>query len=286
MSRSVFCALVALLLLGNARAAEVNVSTSDELQGALDNSLPGDHILLGPYNFSGEFRAARSGTAESPIIVAPLGELGIIMGHGTGVGLVVTGDHWKFLYFGIQHFDVGLVLNGSDCLVDAVAISNVNKGVMLHGQRNTLANLAIKVKQVGVDLEAGHNVLSANAIKSVDMAVFANNSGMKDLQLYNNVFGGKMEVDGELRAGYRESGNVYLKAPELSAPVESTTVSGPVTSTLAKVGHAKSDGGSSSPELATGSQSSSTQVATQSDSVSQNPEVSTSTDESVLMIRK
>ena len=47
----------------------VNVSTSTQLNTALNNALPGDHIVLANVTFSGARTLARAGTATAPIVI-------------------------------------------------------------------------------------------------------------------------------------------------------------------------------------------------------------------------
>ena len=56
----------------------VSISNSSQLFAALDNAMPGDHIILsdGVYNLNGRMRLTRSGTAQNPIVIRAQNVLG------------------------------------------------------------------------------------------------------------------------------------------------------------------------------------------------------------------
>ncbi len=75
MTRNPFVFLTAiaaaLLSLGSAQAADINVTTADELRQAITQAEPGTHILLAPGEYTGGMHLANiRGAPDQPIVIA------------------------------------------------------------------------------------------------------------------------------------------------------------------------------------------------------------------------
>jgi hypothetical protein len=61
----------------------VNVSSSTQLNAALSNAQPGDHIVLANATYTGNRTLSRAGTAQAPIVVKAASKHGAVISGGT-----------------------------------------------------------------------------------------------------------------------------------------------------------------------------------------------------------
>lgn len=219
MKTAVEFSIYLLLLVFMAVSTQTNkkvVNSPAELQTTLDTALPGDVIALGPYIFSGEFVVSRSGTQDAPITLLTHASKAKLVGRGgkMGVGLTITGNFITVRYIALRDFDVGVLIKGKSVKLDALSISDVNNGVVVEGDGAALNSNAVEnAKDVGIQL--GHvrqSILSANSVQGDNLAVEAN-KGASGGALTDNVFFGKVRVDG---TGFTQSGNVIKPANSVS----------------------------------------------------------------------
>lgn len=110
----------------------VQVTNSDELNGALAAAQPGDFIYLADGVYVGSFEAAVSGTAEQPIILYGTRNA-IIEGETveSDYGLYLTADHWILAGFAIRNVSKGVVTdNANHNLLQGLEVYQIgNEGV-------------------------------------------------------------------------------------------------------------------------------------------------------------
>ena len=105
--------------------APISVSTSSELDDALEDAEPGQTIELEDGVYTGTFEAEASGTASEPITLT--GSRRAVLTTGTtssGYGLHVTGSYWNVTGLSVLRASKGIVLDGSNFTV----IDGVNVG--------------------------------------------------------------------------------------------------------------------------------------------------------------
>lgn len=113
----------------------VTVATSPELQSALDDAAPGTSIALSPGTYPGNFTAAVSGTAESPIRLCG-GADSVLDGGRVDDGYVLHLDgisHWEFAGFSIRNGQKGLMADGTtDTVIRGLTVSDIgDEGIHL-----------------------------------------------------------------------------------------------------------------------------------------------------------
>ena len=133
--------LAALLVVGHADAATIDVADAAALSAAIAAAAAGDEIVLatGSYALSGASCSA-SGTAQQPIVVRSAEPLGAVIEFDGLEGFLVTGAHWHF-----EDLDVvGVCANHSDC-EHAFHVVGGADGFALTGSRVRDFNAQLKV---------------------------------------------------------------------------------------------------------------------------------------------
>lgn len=204
--------LTVIILTAACHAKETLVSTSDQLQSALDNASPGEIIQLASGTYNGPFTIERSGSPKCYITLETTAEKVKIEGKGGGgVGLTILGDYWAVRYLHIAGFDTGVLVKGASVVLDALAVLNVNKGVEVEGFNGTVAACAVEAKEIGIRVKTGdYTVLDANSVRGSDTAIKVD-KGTCCGKLTGNVAGGQMKIEGN---GYRSEGNVIIETAE------------------------------------------------------------------------
>ena len=103
-----------------------SVGTAEEIVNALADAQPGDVIVMADCTYSGEFRAAVSGTAEEPIYLC--GGSGAVLDGGSFTGGYVLhldgAQYWRLLGFTVQNGQKGVVADGT--------VGSVIQGLTIH----------------------------------------------------------------------------------------------------------------------------------------------------------
>lgn len=200
--------LTILILTVGCHAKETLVSTSAELQSALDNASPGEIIKLASGTYNGPFATKRSGLPNLHISLETEAEHVKIEGKGRGVGLTLFGDHWAVKYIHIAGFDTGVLVKGTSVVLDALAVTNVNKGVEIEADNSTVLACAVEAKKIGIHVKTGnYAVIDANSVTGSDPAIKVD-KGTCCGTLTANVAGGQMKIGGN---GYQSDANVIIE---------------------------------------------------------------------------
>lgn len=128
---------------------EVEVATSVELEAALADAQPGDHILPADGTYTGNFVAEASGTDGDPIALCGSPDA-VIDGGGwehSGYALHITGDAWT---------------------VHGITVTNAQKGVMLDGANHVVLD-QIEVHTIGHEAVHFRTHSSDNVIQDSDI---------------------------------------------------------------------------------------------------------------------
>ncbi|ANN20322.1 hypothetical protein SD37_35195 [Amycolatopsis orientalis] len=118
-------ALLSTLAAYPAQAATVRVGTSAQLSAALASVTPGTVIeLAADTTFTGNFKAAKSGTSSSRITLK--GPRSAVIKAAAGRTLELTGSFWNLIGFTITGGQKGLMATGvKNTVVDGVKVTGV-----------------------------------------------------------------------------------------------------------------------------------------------------------------
>ena len=129
--------------------ATVTVATAKELVSALADAAPGDVITMAAGTYSGEFRAAVSGTADKPIYLCGSSDAVLDGGSFTG-GYVLHLDgaqYWRLVGFTVQNGQKGVVADGT--------VGSVIQGLTIH----SIGDEALHLRRYSTD-----NTVTGNTI--------------------------------------------------------------------------------------------------------------------------
>ncbi|WP_410578157.1 hypothetical protein [Amycolatopsis sp. lyj-108] len=118
-------ALLSTLAAYPAQAATVRVGTSEQLTAALASVTPGTVIeLAGDTTFTGNFKAAKSGTSSSRITLK--GPRSAVIKASAGRTLELTGSYWNLTGFTLTGGQKGLMATGvKNTVVDGIKVTGV-----------------------------------------------------------------------------------------------------------------------------------------------------------------
>ncbi|MGD8194300.1 right-handed parallel beta-helix repeat-containing protein [Herbiconiux sp. P18] len=146
--------------------ATETVSTSSQLQTALDDATPGAVIMLSPGQYPGNFTATTSGTAEAPIRLCG-GSDSVLDGGRIDDGYVLHLDavsNWEVSGFAIRNGQKGLMADGTtDTLIQGLTVSNIgDEAIHLRGfssdntvSGNTISDTGQRKPQFGEGVYIG-----------------------------------------------------------------------------------------------------------------------------------
>jgi Right handed beta helix region len=119
--------------------AIVTVSTSTQLQSALDAAVSGQVIELQDGTYTGAFRSSRSGTKAAPITLRGSRDAVLTTGALTGpdAALTLSGKAWTLAGFTVSTSPTGVVLSNSDnSVLDDLGVTSIGaRGI--HIRRNS-----------------------------------------------------------------------------------------------------------------------------------------------------
>ncbi|MBE1580042.1 right-handed parallel beta-helix repeat-containing protein [Amycolatopsis roodepoortensis] len=118
-------ALLSTLAAYPAQAATVRVGTSEQLTAALASVTPGTVIeLAADKTFTGNFKAAKSGTSSSRITLK--GPRSAVIKASAGRTLELTGSYWNLTGFTLTGGQKGLMATGvKNTVVDGIKVTGV-----------------------------------------------------------------------------------------------------------------------------------------------------------------
>lgn len=118
-------ALLSTLAAYPAQAATVRVGTSEQLTAALASVTPGTVIeLAADTTFTGNFKAAKSGTSSSRITLK--GPRSAVIKASAGRTLELTGSYWNLTGFTLTGGQKGLMATGvKNTVVDGIKVTGV-----------------------------------------------------------------------------------------------------------------------------------------------------------------
>jgi nitrous oxidase accessory protein NosD len=129
-------------------AATISVSTSSDLEDALDDAGPGDVIVLAPHRYAGEFETRGSGTETEPIWLC--GQGAVLVGEGIDGGEVLSfnrASHWRVQQLTLTEGQTGLEIKASeDIHVARIFVTDIgDEGVVVKygSSRSTLVDVSI-----------------------------------------------------------------------------------------------------------------------------------------------
>jgi putative cofactor-binding repeat protein len=173
----------------------VNVSPGG-LQAALNNALPGDRIVLAPGTYNGGYLAARSGTAQNPIVVT--GPRTAILSGSLDKGLTITGSYWIFNGFRITNVVNGGIAGsgGNYNIYEYLEIDHIQQaGIYIRAGSstatvtgNTIRYCNIHDTGVGPHPEWGEGIYLGNGITNDDRAL--------NTHVHHNTIGPNIGSDG------------------------------------------------------------------------------------------
>ncbi len=126
-----------------------SVGTAKELVNALADAQPGDVIVMANGTYSGEFRAAVSGTSDKPIYLCG-GSGAVLDGGGFTGGYVLHLDgaqYWRLIGFTVQNGQKGVVADGT--------VGSEIQGLTIH----TVGDEALHLRRYSTD-----NTVTGNTI--------------------------------------------------------------------------------------------------------------------------
>jgi len=161
----------------------VAVSTSAELQSALDAATPGQVIELADGTYAGAFRSSRSGTRESPVTLRGSREAVLTVGSltGTTAALTLSGKAWNLVGFSVSESPTGVILSDSDnSVIDDVAVTTMgSRGIQLRRSSAYVTVRNAMVSDTGiVSPGAGEGIYVGSA--QADWAVVMGSAGKPD----------------------------------------------------------------------------------------------------------
>jgi nitrous oxidase accessory protein NosD len=158
--------------------ALVTVSSSAELQAALNKAQPGQTIVVKNGTYTGPFvSGGTAGTKDKPITVKAESRHGAtIAGNGGGIGFTLQKPFWRLEGFRITKFETGVS-------------SKADHQTIAH-------NLIYDLKLTGIRLGASDTGVDHNVIGLIDLAggekgvgIKHNNGGKRNVMEHNVLYG-------------------------------------------------------------------------------------------------
>jgi hypothetical protein len=134
------------------------VSSSSELQSALDSASPGDTIQLAPTVFMGDFVASKDG----PITIT--GDYNSTIVSEGGTAFTIKGNKWTLKSFKITEPEIAVLVEGSENSLEGLVMQKVGRGIVLRGPGNKVKSVVISEAEGGIIVEADKNNLYYNSV--------------------------------------------------------------------------------------------------------------------------
>jgi len=165
------------------------VSSSGELQSALDSASPGDTIQLAPATFVGDFVASKNG----PITIT--GDYNSTIVSEGGTAFTIKGNRWTLKSFKITEPEIAILVEGTENSVEGVVIQKVGQGVVLRGKNNRVKSIVISEASGGIIVEADGNKLYYNSVNIQAPSITLEENTCCGL-LDGNVANGRVDIRG------------------------------------------------------------------------------------------
>lgn len=126
-------------------AADVTVSSADQLAAALSAATPGQVIVMADGTYEGTFVASASGRPDAPIHLCG-GRGAVLDGGGTKGGYVLHLDgatHWRLVGFSVRNGQKGVMADGTvGSVIQGLSVTEIGDEA-IHLRRNSTDNLVI-----------------------------------------------------------------------------------------------------------------------------------------------
>ncbi|XP_021964037.1 uncharacterized protein LOC110859395 [Folsomia candida] len=195
LATSFFIALVSSL--GQVEGAIKKVSSSAELQSALDGARPGDTIQLASGVYEGDYVASGDG----PVTVTGDANSTIV---SEGTGFTLRGNKWTLKSIYIKEANIAVLVEGNENNVEHVVIQKVGQGIVVKGQHNKMKSVVISEASGGIIIEADNNQLFYNSVNIQAPSITLEENTCCGF-LDGNVANGRVDVKG---SKYNFTGNV------------------------------------------------------------------------------